>query len=250
MAYTNRLLIEDGITSVTAEIGGQKITCTIERSNRKSLMMRLSPDGKGIELKAPLRMPTEEIIGFVYKKESWLIKRFKALEGKDSSYKPREYINGEKHLLFGEIFTLEVINDTKKIKPKFKDNILTVHATTSSECEVAVKNWYVSIARIEMSKIFAPIASDFMQRYGKSYRMLEYKFVTSYWGLCTSGDVIRINLELMRADKECIEYVIAHELCHLIHKNHSSRFYALQTEFMPDWQRRKEKLNNMISYKH
>lgn len=251
MAYiTNRVLREDSVDSIIAEIGGEKIPCTIERSVRRSLMMRICSCGTKIELKAPINMPIDEIVAFIYKKESWLIKKIEMLKSKDSSYKPRQYINGEKHLLFGEEFTLNVIPDTKRIKPIFKDNILTIHATSPQMCEHALKNWYISIAKIEISKIITPIVSRFLQRYGKSYTMLEYKYVSSYWGQCTSRDVIRINLELMRATPDCIEYVMAHELCHLIHKNHSPRFYDLQTEFMPDWKSRKEKLNNSISYKH
>jgi len=67
------------------------------------------------------------------------------------------------------------------------------------------------------------------------------------WGSCSANGNIILNPELIKAPKACIEYVIIHELCHLLHRNHTKAFFALQSRVMPDWEKWKNKLENFMA---
>jgi len=74
---------------------------------------------------------------------------------------------------------------------------------------------------------------------------LKIRKMRTRWGSCTRRGVITLNLELVRMPPACIDYVISHELCHLVEFNHSARFYQLQERFVPDWQVRKRELDEL-----
>ncbi|HAD80758.1 MAG TPA: hypothetical protein DCF99_17295 [Flavobacteriaceae bacterium] len=82
----------------------------------------------------------------------------------------------------------------------------------------------------------------------KEYEIsLSHKFLKKRWGSCATNGNILLNTELIKASKICIEYVIIHELCHLIHPNHSKDFYELLTELLPNWQKIKHKLETTLA---
>lgn len=194
-------------------------------------------------------MTSQEVRKFINEKETWLIKKIAQGAARRENHIAREYRHGAIHLLLGKEFTLNVIIANRRIAPLFEEGILTVIVSDETRIEKAVRKWYATIAPALFTKIISPVMTDFKMKYHKSPAELEYKFVTSYWGVCTSRGCIRLNNELLRAPKECIEYIIAHELCHLVHQNHSTKFYALLTEFMPDWKQRKELLDKTITCK-
>lgn len=200
-------------------------------------------------VKVPDVMTIEEARAFIKKKQSWIIKKLAQGEIKRENHIEREYKHGAVHLLLGEKFTLNVVIANQRIAPQFEDGKLTIVAPSETMIQRAVLKWYVSIAISTFSKIVTPVMTDFKMKYRKSPTGLEYKFATSYWGVCTSLGYIRINMELLRAPEECIEYIMAHELCHLIHQNHSVKFYDLLTDFMPDWRERKTLLDKTITCK-
>ena len=74
---------------------------------------------------------------------------------------------------------------------------------------------------------------------------LKIRKMRTRWGSCTKSGVVTLNLELVRMPPECIDYVITHELCHMVEFNHSARFYEVQSRFMPDWKARKQQLEEL-----
>ncbi len=212
--------------------------------SRKSKTLKINSDNHLlIEVKAPLQLTRDDIELFIHNNSEWIVSQSKKIKCSNETHPRKMYVDGERHLLLGNEFTLKVVPSNRRLSSNFEDNILTIYEQNEGEAEKLVRNWYKNIAPTILSPIITPIASAFMLRYGVSYNSIEYKYVSSYWGQCSASKHIRLNIELIRAPKECIEYIMAHELCHLIHPNHSPKFYSLLTDFMPDWQSRKMLLN-------
>jgi predicted metal-dependent hydrolase len=104
-----------------------------------------------------------------------------------------------------------------------------------------MKEWYRERAKIKFAEISEPIIQRF-KKYNVEPSSLYIQYMENRWGSCTPKGKIILNVELVKASKPCIEYVITHELCHLLHRNHTSAFYQLLATEMPDWERWKNKL--------
>lgn len=234
----------------TVSVGLITLKTSITFMERRTLAMAINSMKGELTVKVPLCVTTEEALKFIRDKESWLIKKIEQGKERRKNHAEREYKHDSKHLLLGRVFSLNVIESSRRIQPHFENGILTLHAPTEQHIKVLLRRWYAKNAPSLIGNITTPVITDFFMRYSKSPTSMEYKFVTSYWGVCTSQGCIRLNIELIRAPKECIEYIMAHELCHLIHQNHSARFYKLLTEFMPDWKERKELLDKTITCKY
>lgn len=234
---------------ITHSIGLTPVTLFVTFMARRTVTMTIISSGE-LNFKAPHAMTMEEVLKLLKSKESLILRKIHEYEKKSKNHITRSYEDGATHLLLGEKFTLSVIISKQKIAPKLENGILTLYAPSPEKVEIALKQWYRNSSIAVFSEIISPYVSDFMNKYGKMPNSIDYKYVKSYWGICTHKGDIRINIELMRAPKECVEYIIAHELCHLVQQNHSARFYQLLTQFMPDWKERKILLEKSISSKN
>ena len=120
-----------------------------------------------------------------------------------------------------------------------------VVCTPKSKAAELMQAWYTERAKIKFVEIAAPVIQRF-KKYGVTPSCIHIKSMTSRWGSCTPAGKIILNIELIKTPKPCIEYVITHELCHLIRRDHSKAFYELLKTEMPDWERWKKKLEMMI----
>lgn len=240
---------ERSIKSVT-QIGMTSLDTTITFMERRTLSMQINYLRGELIVKVPHQVSQEQALKFIREKESWLIRKIAQGNVRKANHNQREYTHESKHLLLGKTFTLNIVETNKRTEPLFADTSLTIYVRGEDQAKIALRKWYTKIAPSLFSSIIAPIITDFSVRYSKSPSTMEYKYVTSYWGQCSSRGCIKLNIELLRAPRECIEYIIAHELCHLIHQNHSKRFYDLLTEFMPDWKERKSLLDKTITCKY
>lgn len=231
------------------QIGAITLNTTIIFMERRTVTISLNVVKDELIFKAPHGFPNTDIQRFIKEKESWIIRKLAEGKRRNENYIPREFTHGSKHLLVGKEFTLNVIISNKRISPVFDEETLTIHAKNDEKIKYELFKWYTIISPRIFGNITTPIISDFFIKYSKSPRSIEYKYVTSYWGICSSKGEIKLNIELLRAPKKCIEYIIAHELCHLIHQNHSADFYKLLSEFMPDWKERKQLLDKTITCK-
>lgn len=107
--------------------------------------------------------------------------------------------------------------------------------------EELVDDWYRFKARIHFSNILEELLPEF-KTFDLKIKELNIRKMNTRWGSCTTGGVITLNLYLIKASKRCIEYVILHELCHLVYHKHNSEFYKLLHSKMPEWKRWKERL--------
>ena len=108
-----------------------------------------------------------------------------------------------------------------------------------------MRDWYRERAKVKFAEIAEPIIQQF-KKYGVEPKSLYIQVMENRWGSCTPKGKIILNTELIKAPKPCIEYVITHEMCHLLHKNHTKSFYELLHNEMPDWEKWKSKLEKFM----
>ena len=221
------------------EYNNETINYTIVFSQRRRTIAIYKSSSK-LEVKAPVGCSLDVIHKFVVSKGEWISKHTPA-----SPVAKIEYTNGSKHLFLGESFTLNVELGARAMV-ELRDDVIYVRALRQESVEKALNNWYLYKAKNIIPSIISGDVISFATKYRKSPVSIEYKPVKTYWGQCSTSGLIRLNSELIRAKKEHIQYIICHELCHLVHHNHSKRFYDLLDEVCPDWKTRKNELSELV----
>lgn len=219
--------------------GSRTIEAEVAYSSRKTIDLRVFPEGN-ILITAPENTEIEKILEKVKPKSRWVVQQQRTFE----LYKPfateRLYIPGETHRYLGRQYKL-VVNSSKG-KPNIKlSKGLMVVETNSINVEKIIISYYKKRATEIFNSILKEIIVEFVQF--KDYEIsLNHRFMKKRWGSCSIDGNILLNTELIKASKACIEYVIIHELCHLVFPNHSKDFYNLLSKLLPDWERLKNKL--------
>ena len=217
------------------------------RSNRKTLGITVMPDGK-VFVKVPLNASFEQIEEKIRKRASWILKQQTFFKSFENQIPPRRYISGESHYYLGKQYILHIVEThcrASKNSVNFKGHSFEIVCNSKSKAESLLKEWYRERAKIKFAEIAEPIIQRF-KKYNVEPTSLYIQQMENRWGSCTPKGKIIFNTELIKVPKLCIEYVITHELCHLLHRNHTSAFYRLLTVEMPDWKKWKNKLEKLV----
>lgn len=226
------------------QFGSKKIDFHLEYSGRKTLGISVNPEMEVI-VKAPAGASLEKIKTIIRKKAPWIIKQqsfFLAFHPKTPT---RRFVSGETHLYMGRQYKLKIIRG-KKNDVHFKAREIQIHIKPNGLAKNVLNEWYRERAKIKFAEIAEPIIQNF-KKYKVEPKSIFLQEMPSRWGSCTPKGKIILNPELIKAPKACIEYVIIHELCHLVHKNHNEKFFNLQSKEMPDWEKWKNKLENLLA---
>ncbi len=226
------------------QYGSKKIDFLLEYSARKTLGITVTPD-LDVLVKAPFDSSIEKIKEKLSKKAPWIIKQQSYFLSFHPKTTLRKYIGGETHLYLGRQYILKIETsnvDSVKLKGKF----IEVHTSDKSKVKGLVKEWYLAHAKSKFHEIALPLIEKF-KKYKVEPDSVVLREMPTRWGSCTPKGKIILNPELIKAPKGCIEYVIIHELCHLIHHHHTRKFIDLQTKEMPDWEKWKFKLENLLA---
>ncbi|MFN8263795.1 MAG: SprT family zinc-dependent metalloprotease [Chitinophagales bacterium] len=226
------------------QFGSKRIVFHLEFSNRKSLGITVTPD-MSVLVKAPNETSIEKIKEKLFKKAPWIIKQ----QGYFLSFYPktteRKYVSGETYLYFGRQYRLNITIDNIE-SVKLKGKFLEVTTSDKTKVKQLVKDWYLKNAKIKFVEIAKPIIIKF-KKYKVEPSSIVILNMPKRWGSCTPGGKIILNPELIKAPKGCIEYVITHELCHLVHHDHTQKFLDLQTKEMKDWEKWKMRLESLLA---
>ncbi len=227
----------------TINYGTSQITFNVQYSNRKTLTIAVCPNGNVI-VKAPDCTSIEAIKDKVHKRASWIIKQQHFFKSFGERMPERQFISGESHLYLGRQYLLRVtIGEPDSIK--YKGRYFEIVCSRKAKAKDLMNEWYRVHAKIKFAEIAEPILQRF-QRYNVAPTALYIQEMNNRWGSCTNKGKIILNTELIKAARPCIEYVITHELCHLIHRNHTKAFYELLSMEMPDWEKWKNKLEQTL----
>ena len=213
------------------QFGSRIIDFRLEYSDRKSLGITVTP-----EMEVLVKAPTDTTIALVKekirKKAPWIIKQQSVFLTFQPKTPNRKYISGETHLYLGRQYRMQ-IKIGKDESVKLKGKFIEVTASEKSRSKDLLNDWYLNHARTKFHAIAAPLIDKF-KKYKVEPSSIVLREMPTRWGSCTSKGKIILNPELIKAPKGCIEYVIIHELCHLVHRDHSQRFIDLQTKEMKD----------------
>ena len=228
----------------TIQYGTKQIRFSISNRKRKSIAVEVHPD-TSVQIKAPLECSIDDIKRIVSKRSKWIITQQKFFEQFLPETPKREYVPGETHSYLGRKYILKIlISDENKVK--LQGGYLVIYSRDSSEENIKhlLTEWYYRRAIKIFEKVYEEAFQKFNQ-YNIQKPEMQIKRMKKRWGSYTPTGNILINPELIKAATVCIEYVMIHELCHLIERNHSKRFYNLLTQIAPDWQRWKLKLEKI-----
>lgn len=235
----NDEIIFDSIT-----FGSKLINYQIKFADRKSLGITVTPEME-VLVKAPTDSSVEKIKDKIRKKAPWIIKQQSFFLSFQPKTPQRKYISGETHLYLGRQYRLQISID-KEESVKLKGKFIEVTASDKSRAKVLLNDWYLQHARTKFHTIAAPLIDKF-KKHKVEPNSIVLRDMPTRWGSCTPKGKIILNPELIKAPKGCIEYVIIHELCHLIHRDHTQKFIDLQTKEMKDWEKWKMKLEKLLA---
>ncbi len=226
------------------QFGSRTIDFRLEYSKRKSLGITVTPEME-VLVKAPIDTSMEKVKEKIRKKAAWIIKQQSFFLSFQPKTPKRKYISGETHLYLGRQYILKIIIG-KVESVKLKGKFIEVTADDKSRAKDLLNDWYLNQAHTKFDLFAAPLVEKF-KKYKVEPESIILRNMPTRWGSCTPKGKIILNPELIKAPKGCIEYVIVHELCHLIHHNHTLKFLDLQTKEMKDWEKWKTKLEKLLA---
>jgi predicted metal-dependent hydrolase len=196
-----------------------------------------------IIIKTPLKFKAHNIKQIIYDNKDWVLKTIEKVP------KNRfEFITGGKIPFLGKKYDINLIKDEniKTVKFEFENDIFIIRHHPSiveyQEFFQGLKKFY----QYKIKKIVDPIFEKYIKITNLVPTNISYSFATKQWGSCSYKNSISINYMLLQFDKKCIEYVVLHELCHIIHKNHSDKFWSLVSSFIPEYKVIESKMKNSL----
>ena len=216
------------------------ITITVEKKNIKNMYIRILPPKGDVKVSAPLFVSDDDIIKFVKSKRNWILEKQKYILENDIK-SPLKYMNGEKHPLWGKEYTLQLISNENIKHALINEDILYLPVPKRSTIEKR-KNILDELYRHELKKAIPETLDKCTKIVGRKPKSVTVRKMKN-WGNCKQDGRITLNLNLAKKDTECLEYVMIHELCHLIEFNHGKNFKKLMDKFCPNWKKIKKRLN-------
>lgn len=213
----------------------------LKRTARTTLAISVLPDGS-LELTAPLAAAEEVILGRVAKRLKWIERQRRAFAAMNATRTDRRYVTGATHRYLGRQYRLKIT----------KGPLASVHLK-GAYFHVVSRTAAPNEVRQQLDEWFRDKAKQQFQRRLDSWRpwcrrhhlpepQLLLRRMPKRWGSASGNGRIALTPELVHAPSACIDYVIAHEICHLRHPSHSPQFFRLLTSLLPDWQRWKDRL--------
>lgn len=231
-------------------VENREICYHLERKNVKNLNLRVRKDGS-VFVSANEMVPFEEIDKFIHSKASYILKAIDHFR-EMAQYKPqpKQYVSGETFYIQGRGLRLQV---SQSEKDAISTDGIYIFLVVKDANDIEKKRRLVTRFLDQQCKtIFGEILDELyppLQKYGIGKPSLRIRDMETRWGSClTKKHIITLNKRLLEAPRNCIEYVVMHELCHFMHPNHSKHFYAFLSMLMPDWKERKQFLDKTAAY--
>jgi predicted metal-dependent hydrolase len=210
----------------------------------KNIHLSVYPPTGRVRISAPSRMRLDTIRAFAISKLAWVKQQQRKLQAQERET-PREYLDRESHYFWGRRYLLKVMerDQAPAIILKHDRMILLVREGTDQAArEVIMAKWY----REQIKAIVPELISKWEPILGVSVRRCFVQQMKTKWGSCNPrGRTIRLNTELAKKPKECLEYIVVHEMLHLVEPTHNAHFLALMDRFMPKWQFLRQRLNRL-----
>jgi predicted metal-dependent hydrolase len=221
-----------------------KISVDVLQKDIKNIHLSVYPPSGKVRISAPLRMDIDTIRVFAIAKLGWIKNQQKKL-GTQVRESPREYLNRESHFVWGKRYLLKVVeqDDAPSVELKHSKIVLSIRpGSTEEKKQTVLEEWYREQLKVAIPDLIAkwqPLMGVHVERFF-------IQRMKTKWGSCnTSFGNIRINTELAKKPRECLEYIVVHEMVHLLEPTHNKQFVFLMDQFMPKWQFYRDELNRL-----
>ena len=227
-----------------------EINYCLERKTVKNLNLRIRKDGN-VFVSANNDVPLEEIDEFVRSKSDYVLASVKKFEEMAQCRpQPKQYVSGESFYIQGRALRLKVSNADKD---RVNTDGVYIFLEVKDPDDFDRKHKLISrFLNRQCKLVFEEVIDELypaFKKYGVDKPMLKIRDMETRWGSCLAKKgIITLNKRLLEAPRNCIEYVVMHELCHFIQPNHSKHFYSFLTMLMPDWKERKVLLEKTAAY--
>ena len=224
----------------------ETIPFRLRRTATKRLTISVYPD-LAVQVKAPKSKGLTEIKTRVERRAAWIARQLQRFRQSPPAAPKRRYVGGETHVFLGRQYRLKlhVANDNSvKLIGRYL-HVSTPTPHSARRVRALVEAWYRDHANQVLHRRVQQCHEQ-VKRFGIPSPIVRLKKMEKRWGSCTRSAKIILNTELVKAPSQCIDYVIVHELCHLRVHGHTPRFFRLLTACMPDWRKRKERLDAFV----
>ena len=210
----------------------------------KNVHLSVYPPTGRVRIAAPKRMNLDTIRVFAISKLGWIKQQQKKLQGQERET-PREYLDRESHYVWGQRYLLKVIevDEAPSIELKHTRMLLRIHPNTrETKRQAIIEAWH----RNQLREMVPSLISKWEPIIGVKVDRIFVQRMKTKWGSCNAASRnVRLNTDLAKKPRECLEYIVVHEMVHLLERTHNVRFLALMHRFMPNWQFQRELLNEL-----
>lgn len=221
-----------------------EITVDVVRKKIKNIHLSVYPPTGAVRVSAPLRTGLPIIRFFLLSKLGWIKKQQQKLQAQDRE-PPREYLDRESHYVWGKRYLLKVVEAdcAPSVSLEHSQMTLTVRpGATFQKKQDVVEEWHRTLVKEALSELIV----KWERILGVSVSACTVRKMKTRWGSCTTRTGrIRINTDLAKKPPECLEYILVHEMIHLLEPSHNKRFVALMDQYVPKWKLYKAELNRL-----
>ncbi|HDT1187224.1 M48 family metallopeptidase [Klebsiella pneumoniae] len=209
------------------------------------VLIKVHPDCR-VVVSAPEEADDLAVLTAVKKRGRWIYQQLRDFRRQIEYITPRKYISGESHYYLGKQYLLKVIEEpaevqrVKMLRGKLE---VTLRQKSPEKVRQLLSDWYKTRAKDVFAKRLEAMLEQAL--WVNAPPPLRILTMQTQWGSCSPNGRLTLNPNLVKASRECIDYVILHELCHLAEHNHSERFYRLMGQVMPEWEVVKTRLDEM-----
>jgi predicted metal-dependent hydrolase len=220
----------------------------IVRKKIKNVHLSVLPPDGAVRVSAPERLTDQVLKSYILSKLGWIRRQQIAMDGQPRESR-REFLRLESHYVWGERYLLDIQPNSPRHEIILRPGTLTVRLWgeySEDKCARVMGDWYRAVVRDRTTSLL----SAWESRIGVSANLIFIQRMKTRWGGCNpdKGN-IRLNSELGKKPVECLEYILVHELIHLLEPTHNERFHALLRQHMPTWKERRQLLNSLpLSY--
>ncbi len=223
-----------------------RIPITLERKRIKNMYLRILPPDGRVSVSAPMRMREEEIERFIRLKLTWIRLQQEKLMNRNT-HQEQDYVTGEEIYLWGKAYRL-VLKETDgkgKVEVSGEEILLYVKKqSTREQRKKLLHTWYKKALEQEIPALLA----GWEERIGVKANAFHIRDMKTRWGTChIQKKEICLNLQLVKKSPSCLEYVLVHELVHLLEHSHNHVFKSYMSQFLPNWRSIRNELNGAPS---
>lgn len=220
----------------------------VEAGKPRKISIRVTPDSS-VTVTAPEDAEKSDVHEAVMIRAKWIYDRLKTFNAQQMHVQPRRYVSGEMQFYLGRRYMLKIVtsSDTEPLvkmeRGKLRVSLPTVHKESAYQIRELLSQWYRKRAQhVFKSRLEQWLPQTYWVDEIPAFRLLPME---KQWGSCSTRGTLMLNPHLVKAPRDCIDYVILHELCHIKEHNHGERFYRLLEQQMPEWKKTKQPLDDM-----